>query len=366
VRNDTIIVKMSSKAVPAVTSSGDIPRGQLATLHVKRVIFHDIPRKIKGQEQTPTLSEVECTINPDKVALLKDKLVRVLTSSAAYDLEISPDAQSSIPKLVETATGHALTAMAFVIASQSMATALLEHQPGSASPGLLAVVSCAVGGRPAIALLKLEREEGAQLKLSDHGGKKTFEMDILGDLVLTDGTKLFKSALFARTAGSDHEYGIIACDGQRSYIWTDELAQFWSRFLGCKLREAARVTTKKFFDATIQYINTAITEPELKNDLYDSIISEMKSQKKTLSPKSFIEDYVPDAHRDAFREHLVAQHITMKQFPVDITEIKSHLKRRSLQTSAGVRITVPPEAEEVVDVQANHIVIADTVTSVGP
>jgi 37-kD nucleoid-associated bacterial protein len=357
---------MSSKAAPAATSGTDIPREQLATLHVKRVIFHDIPRRIKAQEQAPTLSEVECTINPSKVALLKDKLVRVLTSSAAYDLEISPDAQSSVPQLVETATGHGLTAAGFVSASQAMATALLEHQPGSASPGLLAVVSCTVGGGAGVALLKLEREEGAQLKLSDHGGKKTFEMDILGDLVLTDGTKLFKSALFARAAGHEHEYGIIACDGQRSYTWTDELAQFWSRFLGCKLREAPRITTKKFFDATIQYINEAITEPEAKNDLYDSIISEMKSQKKTFTPKTFIEDYVPEEHRDAFREYLLAEHVTLKQFPVDTTEIKSHLKRRSLQTATGVRITVPPEADEVVEVQTNHIVIADSVISVGP
>jgi hypothetical protein len=189
---------------------------------------------------------------------------------------------------------------------------------------------------------------------------------VLGDLVLTDGTKLFKSALFARAGAAGDDFGIIACDGQRSYTWNDELAQFWSRFLGCRVREAPRITTKKFFDATIEYINTVVTEPELKNDLYDSIISEMKSQKKTFAPKKFVEDYIPEEHRDAFREHLVAQHVTMKQFPIDITEIKSHLKRRSLQTSTGVRITVPPEADEVVDVQQNHVMIADTVVSVGP
>jgi hypothetical protein len=56
----------------------------------------------------------------------------------------------------------------------------------------------------------------------------------------------------------------------------------------------------------------------------------------------------------------------MKQFAIDTTEIKSHLKRRSLHTSTGVRITVPAEANEVVDVQQNHIIIADTVVSVGP
>jgi hypothetical protein len=266
---------MTTKAVPAARP-GDIPREHLASLQIRRVIFHDIPRRMKDQKQVPTLSEVECTIDPSKSTLLKEKLVRVLASSAAYDLEVNPQAESSIPNLIAESTGRRLAAARFVEISQSMAIALLEHQPGSASPGLLAVMSCVVGGRSGVALMKLEREEGAQLKMSDRGGKKTFEMDVLGDLVLTDGTKLFKSALFAR-AGDN--IGAIACDGQRSYAWTEELAQFWIRFLGCKLREAARITTKKFFEATLDYINTAVSDPELKNDLYDSAVSEMKSQK---------------------------------------------------------------------------------------
>jgi hypothetical protein len=366
--NRTIIDPiMGSQAVPLPAPVPDkgILREQLATLQVRKVIFHDVPRKVKGQVQSPTLSEIECAIDPVKVALLKDKLVRVLASSAAYDLELNAQAESSIPKLVEELTTKESGSQNFVAASQAMAVALLEHQPGSASPGLLAVVSCVVGGRSGVALLKLEREEGAQLRMSDHHGKKTFEMAVLGDLVLTDGTKLFKSALFVRTGTDD--VAAVACDGQRSYAWNDELAQFWIRFLGCRLREAPRITTKKFFEATLDYINEHVADdPELKNDLYDHIVSEMKTQKKTFSPKRFIEDYFPERHRDPFQVFLEGRHVPMKQFPVDISEIKSHLKRRSLETSTGVRITVPAEASGVVDVQKTHVVIADTVVSVGP
>jgi hypothetical protein len=50
---------------------------QLATLQIRKVIFHDGPRKVKGKDQAPTLSEVECTIDLEKIGLLKDKLVRV-------------------------------------------------------------------------------------------------------------------------------------------------------------------------------------------------------------------------------------------------------------------------------------------------
>jgi len=344
---------------------GLINRDKLATLQIRKVIFHDVPRRFRGEVQTPTLSEVECAIDPAKIALLKEKLVRVLASSSAYDLELQPQPESSVPKLVRDAILGSLAGSNFVTVSQSMASALLEHQPGSASAGLLAVVTCTLGGQHGLALLKLEREEGAQLKLSSRDGKKTFEMDVLADLVLTDGTKLFKAALFAPT-GLEDGIAVLACDGQRSYTWTDELAQFWIRFLGCKLREAPRITTKKFFDATLHYINESVSEPEVKNDLYDTIVSEMKSQKRVFAPKKFIEDYIPAEHGEPFREHLEQQNISMKQFHVDTSEIKSHLKRRSLLTSAGVRITVPAEANEIVDVQATHVVISDTVTSVGP
>jgi hypothetical protein len=360
---------MSSKPVPAGTPVPDKSIGspQLATLQIRKVIFHDVPRKVKGKDQAPTLSEVECTIDPEKIGLLKDKLVRVLGSSAAYDLELHPQPESSIPKLVQELLAGSLTSARFVEVSQAMAVALLEHQPGSASPGLLARVSCVIDGRASLALMKLEREEGAQLRMSDRGGKKTFEMDVLADLVLTDGTKLFKSALFAQVGPETADVRAVACDGQRSYASTDELAQFWIRFLGCKLREAPRITTKKFFETTLEYINTRVADdPELKNDLYDHIVSEMKTEKKAFSPKKFIEDYIPAAHRESFRLFLEEQHVAMKQFKVDISEIKSHLKRRSLETATGIRITVPAEASGVVDVQKNHVVIADTVVSVGP
>jgi hypothetical protein len=36
-----------------------ITADQLATLQVRRVIFHDIPKKVRGSEAGPTLSEIE-------------------------------------------------------------------------------------------------------------------------------------------------------------------------------------------------------------------------------------------------------------------------------------------------------------------
>jgi hypothetical protein len=109
--------------------------------------------------------------------------------------------------------------------------------------------------------------------------------------------------------------------------------------------------------------------PCSKNDLYDHIISEMKTQKKIFSlPRSFIEDYMPAAHREPYRVFPEDQHVATKQFNVDISEIKSHLKRRSLQTATGVRINSAPRSERGgVMCKETHVVYrGPSVVSVGP
>src|ERR1019366_4366425 len=114
-----------------------------------------------------------------------------------------------------------------------------------------------------------------QLALSEKQGKQTFEMSVLDNLVLTDGTRLFKSALFVRKSQDEDDFAALACDTQRPFGSSDELAQFWLRFLGCKVAEEPRVATKKFFEAALDYVNTALTDPVEKATFYDHVVSEL-------------------------------------------------------------------------------------------
>src|SRR5260370_21432691 len=105
---------MSTNAVPVPAPDKSIGPQQLASLQIRKAIFHDIPRRIKGKDQSPTLSEVECSIDPVKIGLLKEKLVRVLGSSAAYELDLNPQPESSIPKLVQDTLKSSVTSARFV------------------------------------------------------------------------------------------------------------------------------------------------------------------------------------------------------------------------------------------------------------
>jgi hypothetical protein len=62
---------------------------------------------------------------------------------------------------------------------------LFEQQGGSSSSGVLSIMDTTVSGKRGLVVLKLEREEGAQLELSSKKGKRTFEMSVLDNLVLT-------------------------------------------------------------------------------------------------------------------------------------------------------------------------------------
>jgi len=226
-------------------------------------------------------------------------------------------------------------------------------------------MDCTVDGRPAFGILKLEREGGLQLEQGVRDGRRTYDMSVLENLVLTDGTRLFKSALFVKTGSDLGDFDGVACDDQRPSGSTDELAQFWMRFLGCRLKEEPRVSTKKFFEIAVRYVNDVVIDPVEKNTIYEHVVSELKSQKKNFSPKRFIEEYLPPEHQQAFTDFLGEHHVPLRQFTLDISAIERRLRRRSFHTSKGVTVTVPVDDPTIVEVEAERIVVNDTVTKVG-
>jgi hypothetical protein len=337
----------------------------LAALSIKRVIFHDVPRNTKGQDAAPVLSDIPTPVDAERIEHLKARMRRALGSRSAYAIEFNPKSPSPIPEIIRKHTAKTQTEAQFVKTSQVMATYLFEQQVGASSPGLLAVLDGRISGKPAIAILKLEREEGAQLEPSTKGNKKTFAMSVLDNLVLTGGTKLFKNALFVRTGPNDQNFAAIACDNQRSFAATVAMAQFWQKFLGCKLREEPRITTKRFFEAAVEYLNVHIPDPVEMTDVYEHILSELKSQKHTFSPKAFIEDYMPSAHRQKFENHLRERHVTLQQFTVDTSEIAGHLKRKTYYTSKGASVTIPEKAADLeVVIDEHQISVLDRVEKV--
>jgi len=333
------------------------------TLLIGRVIFHDVPRNPRHAHTEPVLSEAPSPLDPPRVQHLKAGAIRTLQSKHAYPIKLDEQSGSPLPALIRQFLSTRRTEAGFIDASVAMARYLHGQQTGASSDGLLTIMECVSDGRPCMIVLKLEREAGAQLNQANIGGKRTFTMDVMQNLVLTDGTRLFKSAMFVLLA--DGNLDGISCDDQRSQGFGDAMAQFWRRFLGAEYLHDPRIQTQDFFNATMEFVNYKIEDPAQKADLYDHLLSELKSEKKNFSPKAFIDDYVPADLKDDFEEHLAEKDIPLRQFKVNTTNIINRLKRRLFRTSRGATITVPENEEVTVRFEPERVVVEDFVVTVG-
>jgi 37-kD nucleoid-associated bacterial protein len=341
-----------------------ITQDDLATLVIRHVIFHDVPQNIRDGGAKPQLSDVETKVDASQKGHLKTKLTRVLNSSKSYPVQFLATTASPVPQQARQLTKSGHNSEKFIEASRELANYLFEQHTGATSPGLLCVIDAAASGKSCLILMKLERERGAQLELSGELGQRTFEMSVLNDLVLTDGTRLFKSAMFIRTGDGDDDFRSSACDDQYNVLSADDLAKFWMKFLGCGFVVEPRVATQRFFDSTVSFINDAVTEPTVKSDIYDHLQSQMKSKTKQFSPTTFIQEFVPQDYRKLFREHLETNNVPLTAFRKDVEDIKSSLQRRAFRTTKGGMISVPADIADIIEIRPNDILVKDTVAKV--
>jgi hypothetical protein len=213
--------------------------------------------------------------------------------------------------------------------------------------------------------MKLEREEGAELKMKEERGKSHFEMTVLDSLVLTGNTRLFKAAAFLRLGPGDDDFEMSACDNQHNPTDTNEMARFWQKYLGCDLEEAARVSTSKFFNATLEFVNSQVEDPELQTVIYESLHSELRSATPTFSPRAFLTNHVPETVRHELSTFLAERHITMGGFPKDTQDIRGSLRRLTYISEAGVRVVAPEGRQELVKVEEEQIVVNDRLSRLG-
>jgi len=341
-----------------------VTSNDLATLAIHRVIFHDVPRNPKRGVAQLTLAEAETEVDAERCGHLKTRLTRVLGSKGAYPVLFDANSSSPVPDRIRLFTKQSHETNHFVAMSQQFATHLFELQHGAISSGLLCVLDVETNGLPGIVLMKLEREEGARLEITSKFGKKAFAMSVLDNLVLTDGTRLFKTAMFVRSGEGDDDFRASACDSQLRISASDDMARFWLRFLGCTFTLDPRVATQRFYDSALGFINDEVTDSMDKNDLYEHLHSQMKADRRTFSPKEFIEEYVPEDYHEAFREHLKRTGAPVANFTKDISDIRGRLRRLSYRTAQGAIVQVPAESAEIVDVQPDQIIVKDTLSSV--
>lgn len=314
-------------------------------LQVKIVVIHDIPHKSKRDTtNSPLLSEVESPLSAEITRYFQEKILEAANSSKAFRAEWTngPD-QAPIRREVERyfdVSRH----YGLVPISQTMANHLYSIQTGSNPAGLLGLMHCTMvdGQTQALACLKVEKSRGTQILPVAVEGHQTFKINILRDLMLYDGIRVFKLALFINRPNNME---IVVVDNQVGWAHKRNIAQFFLEdFLGCRLLNAPDVLTQKFYDAAEQFINEVVHDPEKQIEYTLQLVAEMKSQSDSISPERFAIRCFSDEHRRTFQKFSAERDIPSGDFPKDLGKIQSRLRRRVVEFSSGISLSGSEDA----------------------
>ena len=313
-----------------------MPR-DLGRLDIDKLIVHDIPsRRVNTSGPSPTLSEIESPLSPTVRNYIRDKVVGTLASHS-FPVIFDSSFGSLVPDLVMDNLGD--QTRDFVEVSQMLANHLFQVQKGSNPAGLLAVAQTKVEGVPSLALMKLEREAGARVAPMEYQGKSTFDVQHLQDLMLTDKTRVFKVGLFVQEGNTLDSIEGLVSDNQSAQWHKGDVADFFLRgFLGCRLREEPRVTTRGYLDATEEWINEFVTDPVMKSRYEVATLAEMQRNVGSINPRTFADQNLDVLDRQSYIEHLQDRQVPVNEFPKDNSMVKPRLRRISMELECGVVI----------------------------
>lgn len=320
-------------------------RLNLGRLKVERVIAHEVPKKdFDSSEKGLIISEMDSPLSQVNKNFFKERITRSLSTSA-FDVVPDFSSTSPLPKLIfETLTE---TTSDFVKSTQIMARHLYSCQNRVNPQGLLTVVQGAIQNQKVLVILKLEKEEGIRVHQKNIEGHLTFSIEHFSDLLMTDGTKVFKVGIFCAQGNDiDSLVGRLS-DKQVGYGADSEVANFFlGRFLGFRLRESPEIATKNFFYATEEFINQVIEDPQAKAQYSIALIASMGNQETSINPKSFAEKNLEKSDRKKFLDHLVEHQVGTYEFNKDINRIKNHIRRVQMEFQSGILLLGSPVALE--------------------
>jgi hypothetical protein len=311
----------------------------IGTFKIGKVIVHEVPKRRAGDEpEALDLSEVESPLDAGVKGFLTDKVKEALAS--AFEVEFMDGAESPVPGLVTNLLDN--KASDLVPNSQKMAHRLYETQHGVMPGGLITVISGTVDAdRPCCVILKLEKEQGTRLQSETVGGHRTFRLENIKELMLTDSTRIYKVALFVRPTDDAEPAGYVS-DQQQSARGPRGVADFFLLpFLGCKFREQPTITTRRAWQATESFINTKVSDPATKTRYQVALMAEMNSNKPQFKPSQFANDHMDGPDRQTYLDHLGENGAPVNAFKKDTELISKFLAKVTIDTTHGFQVMGP-------------------------
>lgn len=302
-------------------------------LIIQRLIIHDVPKHKKNESGSPRYSESESSITDGLRVFFQDKVKAALNSDQAFKVNFKEETESSVPlsicRIIESEE-------CFIEKTKDIAANLFDFQKGNNSAGILLIIKGVIIDKPVCVILKLERDNGAQLVLNNE--TQTFNVEEVQNLMLTNKTKIFKVALIVSRNDYDVDYDGIIMDYQINIKNKKETNSFFLDFMGCNPYLDPKIATKNFYNYTKDFINKI---PDiLKRAKYtQDLNSYLQINQNTISPTEFANNYMADTeHKNQYQQYLSEKGFAFETYIKDNTLIISHIRKIMLEFENGISI----------------------------
>jgi len=303
-------------------------------LVIDKLIIHDIPKHKKNETGgRPNYSENESTITDGLRYFFQDKIKGALTSDQSFKVCFKEETASSVPNCVQRIVASDDD---FVNISKDIATNLYNIQMGNNAAGVLLIIKGHIANLPICVILKLERDNGAQLVLNEE--TKTYNVEEVRDLMLTKKTKIFKVALFFNRVQFTTNYDGQLMDYQINPKNKKDLNTFFLDFMGCFPYADPKNSTKLFYEYTKKYIDT-IPDLLMRSKYTQDLNSYLQKNQTTINPQEFANDYMTETeHKNQYREHLQNKNFEFATYQKDTSFIDVHIRKFMIEFENGITI----------------------------
>ncbi|MBN7770758.1 nucleoid-associated protein [Marinobacter daepoensis] len=326
---------------------------QLINLKIDRIIIHQVyQRDQEGQKVTPLQSHDYTRFDKNAmdtfVARVRDALGE---DSSAVQMQIVNQDDGDLPRLVDDVMD--LNDEDFAAASYDFALKLASAQQRRAIPGgILVVFTGTQGAKPKrfLGLIKAEVHSGYEKEVQPD--TQEISLKYVEELLLTPGTRLYKTAAFFEKADSNNDvddlndkWTVMISDYQISRTDGKAAAQyFYSDFLGFGYPQTSARTTKCFYDSATEFIADLDVSDAEKSELLNALTTYLKVEKTaTVSSSDFAAKYFDDETKDDFLAHMEDSGVPTSAFTKDIEHIASKLKFRKVKFGGDIKFWAPYE-----------------------
>jgi 37-kD nucleoid-associated bacterial protein len=292
----------------------------LDSFSVETAVIHDVPRA-REDGGGLTLTDAPIALDDQLRRYFRRKIVESL-KLRGLDVVADPTASAAVRAAVASI---AADPDRLVAASKEIAQHLDASQDRRNPGGLLAVVRGRLDTGPALAILKLEREEGLRLRIVHEQGHAVVDLEFLRDLTLTDKTRIFKTSILQLERDGDPEtmFGRASDDQRGKFEGLGVATFFLATFLGSKLRTNPEKTTRDFVAAAEEFINEDVESAEKRARYQVALLAKMQDQSLDLRASDFASETLDPNDRSAFLERVAAHGVAPEQaFAKDLALVK--------------------------------------------